>query len=141
MFISKFCATSSFISAKTHSAGSKSCTTSSLTSPKMHSVCNKSCKTSPLTSPKTHSVHSKLCTTSSLTSPKTHSVGNKLHVHPLHLYLKYDNGGKVKQAQLYTVRSNKTDKYSNTEIIKILQKPNEFKLSQIMPVKPKGGEA
>ena len=45
-----------------------------------------------------------------------------------------------KHRYILSDQKKKTNKYSNTEIIKILPKPNEFKLSQIMPVKPKDGE-
>ena len=48
-------------------------------------------------------------------------------------------GDNSEQAQVYTVRSG-TEKFTNTEIVKILQNPNKCKLSYVTPIKPKAGE-
>ena len=49
-------------------------------------------------------------------------------------------GGNSDEAQVYTLRTEVTSKYSNAEIIQLLQNPDENKMSYVMPIKPKGGE-
>ena len=49
-------------------------------------------------------------------------------------------GGSSEQAQVYTVRSDMSEKFTNTEIVQILQNPNKFKLSHVTLIKPKMGE-
>ena len=47
-------------------------------------------------------------------------------------------GGKNEQAQVYTKRGDNKQKYSNTEIIEILENVDKGKLSYVPPIKPKG---
>ena len=49
-------------------------------------------------------------------------------------------GGNADNAQVYLLRPDANMKYSNTEIIQILQNPDKQKLSHVAPIKPKGGE-
>ena len=49
-------------------------------------------------------------------------------------------GGNSEQAQVYTVRSDTSEKFTNTEIVQILQNPNKCKLSHVTPINPKAGE-
>ena len=48
-------------------------------------------------------------------------------------------GGNNEQAQVYTKRTDNKQKYSNTEIIEILENGDKGKLSYVPPIKPKGG--
>ena len=41
---------------------------------------------------------------------------------------------------MYTKRTDNKQKYSNTEIIEILENVGKGKLSYVPPIKPKGGE-
>ena len=49
-------------------------------------------------------------------------------------------GGNNDQAQVYTIRTHGKVKYSNVEIVNILQFLNKDKLSYVPPIKPKGDD-
>ena len=53
---------------------------------------------------------------------------------------KKQHGSNVNEAQVYISTSDPKAKFSNIDIVRILQNPDEQKLSYAAPIKPKGGE-
>ena len=49
-------------------------------------------------------------------------------------------GGNSEHAKVYQVKPDPMIRYSNTDLIKILQNPHKSKLSHEPPTNPKGGE-
>ena len=49
-------------------------------------------------------------------------------------------GGSSDKVQVYTFRTGVKLKYSNAEILQILQNPDENNMSHVTPIKPKCGE-